>query len=151
MDNRSPKGLAKLIRAVRRHFWSWFIYIVSTSLIAIVVCSLIFDKNIELNTINNWVGVVLGLVALVATVFSLGLSFYNYDKQNELDKQNRELMQQVLNETKKTNDQLAKYSNSPSSVIQTESQKKETSHQDNLEDISNILNSLMKSRGDDDD
>lgn len=151
MDNRSPKGLAKLIRTVRRHFWGWFIYIVSTSLIAIVVCSLIFDKNIELNTINNWVGVVLGLVALVATVFSLGLSFYNYDKQNELDKQNRELMQQVLSETKKTNDQLAKYSNSPSSVIQTESQKKETSHQDNLEDISNILNSLMKSRGDDDD
>ena len=91
MEEKSQNGLEKIIFYVKNHFWNWFIYIITTSLVLLVSFSLIFKESITLSTINNWVGVILGLVALVATVFSLGLSFYNFDKQNELDKKNRDL------------------------------------------------------------
>lgn len=148
MEEKSQNGLEKIIFYVKNHFWNWFIYIITTSLVLLVSFSLIFKESITLSTINNWVGVILGLVALVATVFSLGLSFYNFDKQNELDKKNRDLMNQVLNETKRTNEKLASFENGPHALITTTSQQSNSSKANDLRGLSEALNSKITSEDD---
>ncbi len=138
---KENKGLKFLIDYVRNHFWSWFIYIITTSLVLLVVCSLIFDKSLELSTINNWVGVILGLVALVATVFSLGLSFYNYDQQNELNKQNEVILQKILSATQETKERLVQYQNNQN-LIRTNAQIRNSENNDN--DLDNLSRELSR-------
>ena len=134
---------------VRKHFWTWFIYAITTSLILLVAFSLIYDKNIELSIINSWVGIILGLVALVATVFSLGLSFYNFDKQNELDTQNQILMNKILNNTAETKEQLVKYGLSNNSIkIQSQD---DVRNKTDLDKISKALTFEINNKGDGDD
>ncbi|RGH32999.1 hypothetical protein DW964_06715 [Ruminococcus sp. AM47-2BH] len=152
MDEERVKkatGLEKLIVYVRKHFWTWFIYAITTSLILLVAFSLIYDKNIELSIINSWVGIILGLVALVATVFSLGLSFYNFDKQNELDTQNQILMNKILNNTAETKEQLVKYGLSNNSIkIQSQD---DVRNKTDLDKISKALTFEINNKGDGDD
>lgn len=142
--NENSTGLEKLIEYVRKHFWTWFVYIITTSLVGLVVCSLIFKNSLELKNISDWVGVILGLVALVATVFSLGLSFYNYDKQMQLDLKNKELMEQIYEQTKKTNEQLAHYDNKSDRVIISEKGKEKLTSNEQLRKVSISLNNLSK-------
>jgi hypothetical protein len=115
----------------------------------LVAFSLIYDKNIELSIINSWVGIILGLVALVATVFSLGLSFYNFDKQNELDTQNQILMNKILNNTAETKEQLVKYGLSNNSIkIQSQD---DVRNKTDLDKISKALTFEINNKGDGDD
>lgn len=149
--NENLTGLEKLIEYVRKHFWTWFVYIITTSLVGLVICSLIFKNSLELKNISDWVGVILGLVALVATVFSLGLSFYNYDKQMQLDLRNKELMEQIYEQTKNayeqakiTNEQLAHYDNKSDRVIISEKSKEKLTNNEQLKEVSIKLNNLSK-------
>ncbi len=144
-DISSYTGLKKIIYVVRRYFWVWFIAIITLSIVLMFAGSLVFDKKIELSIINSWVGVILGLVALVATVFSLGLSFYNFDKQNELNKQSEELLNKILTVTTETKDTLVNYT-SENSLIKTKTQKNSNVKKKEIEldSMSKALEQLSK-------
>mgnify|MGYP003316930309 CR=1 FL=1 len=53
---------------------------------------MIFKENIELQTINNWIGIILGLVATIASIISLYLSFYNLEREQEQNRENNKLL-----------------------------------------------------------
>lgn len=50
-------------------------------------------KIVGLNEINAWVGIVLGLVALIIGIISLFLSFYNVDQANRTQEKTVEIIQ----------------------------------------------------------
>ena len=63
-----------------RSFWGKFVfYVLATSIIGLFLGSIYFKSEIELETINSWVSIVLGLVALIIGIISLFLSFYNLE------------------------------------------------------------------------
>ena len=67
-----------------RDFWGEFIiYVLATSIVGIFVVSLVKKGNVTLENINNWVSIILGFIALVVSVISLWLSFYNVDQANQ--------------------------------------------------------------------
>ena len=51
------------------------------------------EKIVGLNEINAWVGIVLGLVALIIGIISLFLSFYNVDQANRTQEKTVEIIQ----------------------------------------------------------
>lgn len=60
---------------------------------------------------NNWVGIILGLVATMMSIISLFLSFYNLEREREEGKENRELFNQFikdLNELKLSQNNILK-------------------------------------------
>lgn len=67
-----------------RDFWGKFvIYVLATSIIGMFLASLIRGDSITLDTVNNWVSIALGLIALIVGIISLWLSFYNVDQANQ--------------------------------------------------------------------
>ena len=82
-----------------RNIWGTFvIFVISTSVIAIFVASICINKKIGLDIINNWVSVILGLVATFGSVVSLFLSFYNVDQANDMQTNYKEEIQTIKEE-----------------------------------------------------
>lgn len=85
-----------------RSLWGKFtFYVLATSVIGLFLGSVYLKQEIELNTINNWVSIVLGLVALIIGIISLFLSFYNLDEANKANTQSLEIMQKLQIEFQK--------------------------------------------------
>ena len=83
-----------------RNFWGEFIvYVLATSIIGLCIASLISEDNITLSDMNNWVSIVLGLVALIVGIISLWLSFYNVEQANKA----KEIVEEKINEIKTGN------------------------------------------------
>lgn len=92
--SRGNESLAKIEKCVSffRKYWGLITaFSICVSIIALFTCSLIFDKKIELQIMNNWVGIILGLVATIMSIISLFLSFYNLEREREEGRENREL------------------------------------------------------------
>lgn len=68
-------------------------YVLATSVIGLFLGSIYFEKIVGLNEINTWVGIVLGLVALIIGIISLILSFYNLDQANRTQEKTVEIIQ----------------------------------------------------------
>ena len=67
-----------------RKFWGGFvIYVLATSVIGMFLASIIKGDSITVEIINNWVSIVLGLVALVVGIISLWISFYSVNQMNQ--------------------------------------------------------------------
>ena len=67
--------------------------------------SIYFKEIVGLDEINTWVGIVLGLVALIIGIISLFLSFYNVEQSNEVQRQTIDIMNIVKEDImKKIND-----------------------------------------------
>lgn len=78
-----------------RDFWGKFIfYVIATSVIGLFLGSIFFENIVGLNEINAWVGIVLGLVALVIGIISLFLSFYNVEQANETQEKTVKIIQE---------------------------------------------------------
>jgi len=95
VDN-PEKAVHKVERVVyffKRTWATWIFSIIGASVVLLFSFSLIFDKKIELQIINNWIGIILGLVATIASIISLFLSFYNLELEREESKENRSLME----------------------------------------------------------
>lgn len=73
----------------------WYIPIYAIILISITglfIASFVLEKNIEVQTMNNWVSMILGIVATMLSIISLYLSFYNLEKEHELNKENTQIL-----------------------------------------------------------
>ncbi len=76
-----------------RNLWGKFLfYVLATSIIGLFLGSVYFEKVIGLDVINSWVGIVLGLVALIIGIISLFLSFYNVDQANKTQEKTIEII-----------------------------------------------------------
>lgn len=79
-----------------RDLWGKFVfYVLATSIIGLFLGSIFFKKVIGLDEMNNWVSIILGLVALIIGVISLYLSFYNLDESVKAQDKNLALMNGV--------------------------------------------------------
>lgn len=73
-----------------RRFWGPFVlYVVATSATGLFLGSVFSEKAIAIESINTWVSLILGLVALVIGIISLFLSFYNVDQSVQASKDNK--------------------------------------------------------------
>lgn len=82
-NKRREKNIDEMIRFFRDLWGKFVFYVLATSIIGLFLGSIFFKEVIGLDEINTWVGIVLGLVALVIGVISLFLSFYNVDQANK--------------------------------------------------------------------
>lgn len=79
-----------------RRFWGIFvIYVFATSVILLFVASFAFGKSVTLSDMNNWVGIILGMIALVIGIISLYLSFYNLDEANRTQQETLDILEKV--------------------------------------------------------
>ena len=122
-----------------RSLWGKFVfYVLATSIIGLFLGSIFFEKVIGLDEINTWVGIVLGLIALVIGIISLFLSFYNVDQANKtqdktvpiiqgfqsemierMHRLQKDVERKIDESTEKTRDEFSKYrSTSDTSVKQ---------------------------------
>lgn len=86
-----------------RQIWGTFvIYVLATSIIGLFIASFILKEEITLTKMNEWVSLVLGLVALFVGIISLFLSFYNVDQSVQSQKQSMEIMDNVNKDIKET-------------------------------------------------
>ena len=95
-----------LIEKIRQFWWKYILYIIGTSIMLLFILSFIFDKSISINTMNSWVGIVLGLVATIIGVISMILSFYNLKNEmiKKIDKSFKETQDIVKENTTDKND-----------------------------------------------
>ena len=87
-----------LIEKIRQFWWKYILYIIGTSIMLLFILSFIFDKSISINTMNSWLGIVLGLVATIIGVISMILSFYNLDQSINTQKETVDMINNLKNE-----------------------------------------------------
>lgn len=93
----------QMICSYFRHFWwSFLIYIVATSIIFLFTASFIFKEEITLDIMNQWVGLILGMVALLIGIISLIISFYNVDQAFQTQSETNKYMNEMRIDIKKT-------------------------------------------------
>ncbi len=81
-NNNEKKKIQDSINFFRALWGKFVIYVLATSIIGLFLASFICGSKITLSTMNEWVSLVLGLVALLIGIISLFLSFYNVDQSN---------------------------------------------------------------------
>ena len=69
--------------------------VILESIIALFIASFVLDKCITLSVMNEWVSLILGMVAMIMSVISLFLSFYNVEQSNEVQKETVKIMTDV--------------------------------------------------------
>lgn len=95
----SMKNMTSKLEWFKNHWAIITTIIITQSLIFLFIVSFVFNKNIELVTMNNWISLILGFVATFLSIISMLLSFYNLEKSNELNLENSKsiiLMQDTL-------------------------------------------------------
>lgn len=92
-NRKKEKNIDEMIRFFRDLWGKFVFYVLATSIIGLFLGSIFFKEVIGLDEINTWVGIVLGLVALVIGVISLFLSFYNVDQANKTQEKTVEIIQ----------------------------------------------------------
>lgn len=92
-NEKKEKNIDEMIQFFRDLWGKFVFYVLATSIIGLFLGSIFFKEIIGLDEINTWVGIVLGLVALVSGVISLFLSFYNVDQANKTQEKTVEIIQ----------------------------------------------------------
>lgn len=71
----------------KKFWWRILIFVLFFSIITLFITSFIFDQEITLSVMNEWVSLIVGLAALLLGIISLILSFYNLDQSTEMQKE----------------------------------------------------------------
>lgn len=91
-----PSNDMERTKYVYKNTWTQFVWFVGAiSIVALFISSFVMEKNITLEIMNEWVSLVLGLVALIMGVISLWLSFYNVEQATKSQEASLKEMQQV--------------------------------------------------------
>ena len=105
-EEKYNKSKSEQFISFLKRFWGpLIIYIFATSIVLLFIAAFIFEKNIALSEMNNWIGIMLGFSSWIVGIISLYLSFYNVDKmidaQNDNLEKMRETKDQIQKEVKK--------------------------------------------------
>jgi hypothetical protein len=105
-DFRLKKGREQRLRDVVdcfRFFWPRFtIYIIGFGTVGLFIVSYVKKEELTLQIMNNWVGMVLGLVALIIGIISLYLSFYNLDQATDTQIKTHENLEEMKKDFKES-------------------------------------------------
>lgn len=91
--HKNKTDIKAIVQFFRELWMKFVLYVLATSVIGLFLGSVYFEKVVGLNEINNWVSIVLGLVALIIGIISLILSFYNLDQANDTQEKTVEILQ----------------------------------------------------------
>lgn len=86
-QNNQKNKFDKVIEHIKNFWWIYVVFALTSGIIILFGASLVYDKEITLNVMNSWVGVILGLIALVIGIISMILSFYNLDQSIRTQKE----------------------------------------------------------------
>ena len=81
--------------------------VLSIGIIGFFVASIIVD-NVTINNLNSFIGIVLGIIALTASIVSMFLSFYSIEKSEESDKDINLMLQEMKNIQQQTTEIVSK-------------------------------------------
>lgn len=88
-----------------------FIYMV-LSITALFYINYALNEPLTLNTINNWISLILGLVATIFSILSMWVSFYSLEKSNKEKEENIQninaLKDSIINTVERTNETYLK-------------------------------------------
>lgn len=94
--------MREIINTLKKHWWILVLYLVGTSVIAMFIVSIVFKENLELETINGWISLILGFVATLVSIIGTILSFYNLEQANESERRINSILCDLKNEVEKT-------------------------------------------------
>lgn len=93
-------------------FWGPFVaYVVATSIILLFIASFALNEVITLTIMNEWVSMILGMIALIIGVISLYLSFFNVDQANQSQNEMLGKMQELVRSVRKMEEQMNRFQN----------------------------------------
>ena len=92
------KGLKQIVYIWKKFWWRILIFVLFFSIITLFITSFIFDQEITLSVMNEWVSLIVGLAALLLGIISLILSFYNLDQSTEMQRESLQIMNIVKND-----------------------------------------------------
>lgn len=92
------KYMNDVISFWKKHWGSLVAFIILESIIALFIASFVLDKCITLSVMNEWVSLIVGMVAMIMGVISLFLSFYNVEQSNDVQRETVEIMTKVKEE-----------------------------------------------------
>lgn len=92
------KGLKQIVYIWKKFWWRILIFVLFFSIITLFITSFIFDQEITLSVMNEWVSLIVGLAALLLGIISLILSFYNLDQSTEMQRESLQIMNLVKND-----------------------------------------------------
>ena len=97
LRNRKSKqiDIEETIGFFRKIWGTFVIYVIATSIIGLFIASFVLKTEITLAKMNEWVSLVLGLIALFIGIISLFLSFYNVDQAYKSQEDNLREMEKV--------------------------------------------------------
>ena len=86
------KYMNDVISFWKKHWGSLVAFIILESIIALFIASFVLDKCITLSVMNEWVSLIVGMVAMII------LSFYNVEQSNDVQRETVEIMTKVKEE-----------------------------------------------------
>lgn len=93
--SKVKKYINDVINFWKKTWGSLVAFIILVSIIALFIASFVLDKCITLSVMNEWVSLILGMVATIMSVISLFLSFYNVEQSNEVQTETVKIMTDV--------------------------------------------------------
>lgn len=100
-----PKQLEKLDIAIQKakpYSIVLIILVIIAGILIIFACSIFKNEIPGLEEMNQFVGIVLGVVATIVSVVSMLISFYGLEKTEESERRQREILQQIIDIEKET-------------------------------------------------
>ncbi len=85
-NNKMMQRLRKVVKALRYASVTLVCLLLSVGTVAFFIVS-VATNNATIDSLNGFVGIVLGVVALTASIVSMFLSFYSIEKSEESDKE----------------------------------------------------------------
>ena len=105
MNNRNESKKAMLEQAIL-FFKSWsapiLALVILAGILAIFVAGLINGHSPSIDILNQFVSIILGVVATIMSIVSLLMSFYGLEKTEESELRQRSILQQILDEQRDT-------------------------------------------------
>jgi len=88
-------------------FFKFTIGYIVIAITLLFLSNLCFENVITLEIMNNWISLILGLVATILSILSMGLSFYSYEMNRDIAQENTRTMnslkEDILNEVREVN------------------------------------------------
>ena len=105
MNNRNESKKAMLEQAIL-FFKSWsapiLALVILAGILAIFVAGLINGHSPSIDILNQFVSIILGVVATIMSIVSLLMSCYGLEKTEESELRQRSILQQILDEQRDT-------------------------------------------------
>ena len=93
-DDAQLNKMRRLWLSLRKYYFVFVSSVLCVGIIALFVACIIMD-NATIDILNNFVSIILGIVALTTSIVSMYLSFYSITRAEETDKETARILQKM--------------------------------------------------------